>query len=626
MRRFICLLGVLGYCLGIYAQEAPEPTWLTMHYLDDKVFQGVTWTSSSFNAGSRMGQPVKLRNGNSDVTRKVSFGLIRGINDGKTTLTNVLQGSSLIHSGGGQYVGGQSLAWLGKSSGTGMYAAGNAVCCGFAGGESFTITAITNANSASESFVSVTSLKNIVSGVDTKDKPQAKSWYYAGKWWCVVPAASNGTHLFRLDGTSWTSVLKLVSSSGRADCWVVGDLVHILIFKGATNTSYLASVQYDAKVSTYKFWSKRTSNATLTLPSGSETATLTVDGNNRMWVASAGVDKVQVWYSDAPYSKWSSSITIASGIKDDDICAITKLSGKIGVLWSNQNSGLFGFKTHTDGNSPTSWSSDEEPAAQSAISGLPRMADDHMSLVVSSNGTLYAAVKTSYNKNGYTELGLLVRRSSGSWDKLYNVVSYEDGGSQPIVILNESLSKIRVVYTTITNGGYIAYRESSTSNISFGSTKILISSGGKVYNHASSTHYPYSSSVVILATKLDTSPYQVVSVLASDASSTSGIAVAATTSDAITGFEEYAETGSWQVYPNPFTASSTLNFSLAQTGKYTVTLLNNMGEVVSVLKQGWAEAGIPQTVRLSGASLVNGLYWVRIQTDNESKVMKLLKH
>ncbi len=387
----------------------------------------------------------------------------------------------------------------------------------------FLLTALLyySATVAQQGFSSVTTLDNIVSGVDTKDKPQAKSWFYAGKWWCVVPAASNGTQLFRLDGTTWKPMLKLLSSGSRADCWVVGDVVHILLYKGASANSFISSVQYDAATGTYKFWSKRAANVTLSMPAGSETSTLTVDGQGRMWVATAGVTNVQVWYSDSPYSSWSAPITIATGIKDDDICAITKLPGKIGVLWSNQNTGLFGFKTHTDGSSPTDWSSDEMPASQSAISGLPRMADDHMNMVVASDGTLYCAAKTSYNTPGYPQLILLVRRPSGSWDNLYPV-TIDDGsreGTQAIILLNEVLGKVKVVFTTLTNGGFIAYRESSISNISFGETKILISSGGMVYNHANSTHNPYNPDVVILATKMDTSPYQVVSVLASDAAS-----------------------------------------------------------------------------------------------------------
>src|SRR5688572_23505293 len=83
-------------------------------------------------------------------------------------------------------------------------------------------------------------------------KPQANTWTYAGKWWCVVPEASRGTKVFRLDGATWTPVLKLLNSDSRADCWVVGKVVHILLFKGASKESYITSIQYDAATATYK--------------------------------------------------------------------------------------------------------------------------------------------------------------------------------------------------------------------------------------------------------------------------------------------------------------------------------------------------------------------------------------
>ena len=41
------------------------------------------------------------------------------------------------------------------------------------------------------------------------------------------------------------------------------------------------------------------------------------------------------------------------------------------------------------------------------------MADDHIHLAVASNGTLYAAVKTSYDSSGYPKIALLVRRRVG---------------------------------------------------------------------------------------------------------------------------------------------------------------------------------------------------------------------
>ena len=89
-------------------------------------------------------------------------------------------------------------------------------------------------------------------------------------------------------------------------------------------------------------------------------------------------------WSDSPYSTWSSAITIATGVTDDDICAVTAFAGKIGVLWSNQSTQRFGFKYHVDGADPATWSADEVPASQSALNVGAGMADDHINFAVAS--------------------------------------------------------------------------------------------------------------------------------------------------------------------------------------------------------------------------------------------------
>ncbi|HTE28565.1 T9SS type A sorting domain-containing protein [Flavitalea sp.] len=362
-------------------------------------------------------------------------------------------------------------------------------------------------------FNAITTLDPIqIGGIDTQHKPQAKTWWYAGQWWCALPPTIGGTWIFRLDGTTWTPILRLATSGSRTDCWNVGDLVHVLMFKGS-GANAIATLQYDPATNTYKNWGGRPSPTNVTFPSGVEAATLTIDGTGRMWVAADAVNDIQVWWSDSPYNTWSASINIASGVSSDDISAVTKLQGKIGVFWSNQNTGLFGFRTHTDGDNPNTWTADERPASQSAIPGNPRMADDHMNLTLSSNGTLYCVAKTSYNNVNLPELILLVRRPNGTWDNLYPVTIGE--GSQAIVLLNDVLGKLKIVYTSLSNGGRILYKESPVSNISFTAPTVLMGGPSANYNFSSSTHQTYNPDVAIVATDQG-SPRQIVSVLASD--------------------------------------------------------------------------------------------------------------
>ncbi|TXK36404.1 T9SS type A sorting domain-containing protein [Pontibacter qinzhouensis] len=376
-----------------------------------------------------------------------------------------------------------------KSSGTGITdLAGNTISGGYTGGHTYSISQLLPGNG----FTTIINLAPITISTNTGEKPQSKVWTHAGQHWAVLPNSS-GTYLWRLDGTNWTSILRLSTrTSTKADCKEVGNIAHILLYQGSN--SQMVSIEYVPALNTYQLWSRRTSTVGLTFESGVETATIDIDGTGRMWLAAAGVSDIKVRWSDSPYHVWSAPITIATGVDDDDICAVIAMPGKIGVLWSNQTTRRFGFKTHADGAAPATWSNDEVPGDGSALNIGSGMADDHMNLAISSDGTLYCAVKTSYNRSGYPELGLLVRRPSGIWDNFYEI---SGAGTRPVVILNENTGMIRVAYTISDSGGDILYKESSAGTISFSAAMPLITGG--VYNNSTTTKQTVRSEAVILA-------------------------------------------------------------------------------------------------------------------------------
>ena len=340
-----------------------------------------------------------------------------------------------------------------------------------------------------------TSLTALTVTANTGEKPQSKVWTHDGRWWCVFPNSS-GTWVWRLDGTTWTSVLKLSNSTGvHADVKSMGAVAHVLLFTSATTE--LASIEYVPATQTYQAWTTRPANAPIALDSGTETATIDVDSQGRMWLATdraAGTDQIVVYYSDAPYSSWSAPVTLATGIPNDDIAVVTAFpDGKIGVLWSNQSTQRFGFRTHADGTDPATWTADELPASQSALNVGLGMADDHLHVAVASDGTLYAAVKTSYDTAGFPKIALLVRRPAGTWDNLYEV---DQSGTRGIVLLDENAETVTVLYTSVEGSGNILYKESSTSTIAFGSSVQLMPGG---LNDAMSMKANVNGSVVIVA-------------------------------------------------------------------------------------------------------------------------------
>jgi hypothetical protein len=351
-------------------------------------------------------------------------------------------------------------------------------------------TTTTSTAAGSPSFLAIPGSAN------TGEKPQSKLWQHAGVWWAVMPTTAvspSGTWLWRLNAdNTWSNVLHLSSATNsRADAKHVGDVTHLLLY---SSKPQLVSIEYVVSEGHYQRWSARPTAVPLTL-TGSETATLDIDSNRRMWVAYDAPPRVEVRYSDPPYSSFSSPITLADNIATDDIAVVTAMPDRsIGVLWSNQNARRFGFRTHRDDAPPSQWSDLEVPAAQSAVDGIGGgMADDHLNVAVAADGTLYAAIKTEYGRSGYPTIGLLVRRPGGTWDDLHWV---DQKGTRGIVLLDEQEQTVRVVYTASTGWDNVLAKTTSTSTIEFGEPELLMFGA---YNNATSTKQTWQGKVPVLA-------------------------------------------------------------------------------------------------------------------------------
>lgn len=343
-----------------------------------------------------------------------------------------------------------------------------------------------------EAAVSAVPLQGMAVTANTGEKPQSKLWFHDGRWWTVLPETT-GTTLWRLDDTRWTPALHLSDATAtHADARRADGLTHVLLFE--TGRCELVSLAYDDAAQTYRFWPERPSGAAISLDPRAETATIDVDSSGRLWLASDGETEITVRWSAPPYSAWSAPLVLATGVAGDDICVVTAFpNGGTGVLWSNQQTRRFGFRFHPGDAAPTDWLPDELPGAASALPVGGGMADDHMNCAVAPDGTLYAAVKTSYDTEGYPLIGLLLRRPSGTWDGLYRV---DDDGTRPIALLNEKKDALLVAYRL---GDAIVYRESPRNAIAFGSRHTLMEKDGERLNNVTSTKDRFSGEIVFLA-------------------------------------------------------------------------------------------------------------------------------
>jgi len=81
-----------------------------------------------------------------------------------------------------------------------------------------------------------------------------------------------------------------------------------------------------------------------------------------------------------------------------------------------------------------------------------------------------------------------------------------------------------------------------------------------------------------------------------------------------------------QNYPNPFNPSTTINYSLPQSGYVSLVVYNMLGQRVAVLVDGNRDAGYYST-NFDASNLASGWYIYQLRTESKvfSKRMLLLK-
>ena len=335
-------------------------------------------------------------------------------------------------------------------------------------------------------------IEPVRTSTNTSAKPQSKVWKYENQFYSVFPN-NNGTHIWKLVGKHWVPHLLLTTKDmSKADCYAVSDTVFILLFQG--QKSEFTVLKFEEHTKQYQFLNSTNNISGIDFDPSTETATIAYDSKSTLWLTYEANNNIEVRNATSPYTSWSSAELVFKGVASDDISGIITMSNSVGVLWSNQNLERFGFKFHVDGDPISVWSPDEVPASQSALNIGRGMADDHLNLKYTSDGDLFAAIKTSYDTDSCTKIGLLIRRSSGIWDNLHHV-SYT--GTRPIMAIDTSRNSIQVYYTSMESGGDIMLKESTLNSISFGREILFLT--GDTYNNASSTKFPYDCINVVIA-------------------------------------------------------------------------------------------------------------------------------
>lgn len=318
----------------------------------------------------------------------------------------------------------------------------------------------------------------------TGQKPQSKLWFNDGIWWGVMyNKASNSKHFeiyrFNWATDTWTTTGVMVDARRKssADALWTGSKLYTVSNApvGATGdvNIYVRRFSYNSTTKTYSV----DSGFPISVYNHAvETVVMDKDTTNKLWVTftdvnNSGGRNAYVTHTTTNDTTWITPYIVpvsgAGTLKSDDISTIVAYSGKIGVMWSNQNDSTVYFAYHPDGTADNNWISN--PAVQS-----PKYADDHLnikSLQADAAGQLFAVVKTSLNdvnpSTSTKPLVLLLQLDNqGSWSRR-TVWQIVDNVTRPIVLLDQQNRTI-YAFTTVNYGtqdnGAIYYKSVSMDN------------------------------------------------------------------------------------------------------------------------------------------------------------------
>ncbi len=304
----------------------------------------------------------------------------------------------------------------------------------------------------------------------TGEKPQSKIWYHDGSYWGAF-RGSDGVAIYEKQGSTWvhgTFANALLSTGGHADVKWTGTNLYVLVYNTTCN---VFEFTYNSAARTWT----RTSGFPVKVPNpaGSETMVLESDSTGRLWLVAEGGGNINAYYTTSADRKtWATTpVMLQTGVGADDICSIVAFGGnKVGVFWSDQNRDDFGFRIHTDGDSPATW------ATKELVDQGSGHADDHLNLAYDSSGRVFAITKDASDR-----MTVHRRNTNGSWSHVTDVVG--GNATRGIIMVSESDSKLYILYTRWgVSPERIEYRVADINIMAFGGTVQFITSSANLNN------------------------------------------------------------------------------------------------------------------------------------------------
>jgi hypothetical protein len=347
----------------------------------------------------------------------------------------------------------------------------------------------------------------------TRDNPQSKLWHHDGSWWALlVNSRTDAIHVFELTADhAWRDTGMVVDErqDSTSDVLWDGRQLHVASRTANGSLHYLRA-SYDQARRGYRVLGgfPRTIS-----DGGMSSVALTRDGRGRSWVSFVRDDTVHVSASDASGLTWLDPYplpTPEAQVTDDDQADITAFGhGRVGVLWSNQRTGTFTFLSRATADPVTSWAAPETPVRGVGLS------DGHVDLTPTSDGRLFAAVKTSRDDISGVEprdpLVLVLERSAdGEWTT-HRAGEVADAMTRPRLIISEQARVLYLLSAAPSPGGRIFLKTSPLDQVRWaaGPGRVVMAAEAAVLNHPTSTQQLVDSTtgLVVLASDTETRRY-----------------------------------------------------------------------------------------------------------------------
>jgi hypothetical protein len=340
------------------------------------------------------------------------------------------------------------------------------------------------------------------------DKPQSKLWFKDGSWWGLLVSSQLATPAFTIHELmadhTWrdTGVVTDTRATSTADALVVGNT----LYTASRSTSGSVKVGRFAYTPGSRSWAAQGSQTTIT-GSGARSITIAVDSASTLWVTYS--QGTSIWIAKAPVSTFAWTAPVALNTPDntvasEDISGIIAFSGKVGVLWSDQQSAAVRFAYHVDGAATDAWTTE-------TVQQNTGFADNHLNiktLVDDPQGRVFAVIKHSYGDLGEPSSSPLIsvlRRSAGGAWTVATAGTVADKLTRPQLAIDQTNNRMYVLMTGPTAGGTIYYKSSSLDSLAFsgGRGDVFMSAPGAVLNNVSTTKDVVSATTGLVAVASD---------------------------------------------------------------------------------------------------------------------------